>query len=306
MRQKLLKSTPENIVYHSNVGGTFNNLGSLLSNIGFIEEAKEKYKKALQIYETLLNKYPKNITYQSYVGATLNNLGNLLRDLESIEEAKNRYREALEIYETLLKIDPENLAYQSHVGTTLNNLGSLLYLENDYSTTLELCSRARNYALNSANLDLLFKIYWSMGRCYEKLIDNCHAFTNYKESIECIESIRHQCSIEEIKMDILWDKGVIYSDMISFLCIRMNDPEKAWEYLGRFKSRTLLDSLRFLELEAPESIPAELLSQEKKLLESIIFFDRLIRKTSKADELDQLTRRIKESETELNKVYDLI
>lgn len=76
--------------------------------------------------------------------------------------------------------------------------------------------------------------------------------------------------------------------------------------MGRVKSRTLLDSLRYLELEAPANVPEELLINEKRLLESIRSLDRFIRKTEKTDEIAQLTQKVKEREAELNEVYDQI
>ena len=50
MREKLLENDPENVAYQSYVGGTLNNLGILLSDMGRIEEAKERYGKVLGIF----------------------------------------------------------------------------------------------------------------------------------------------------------------------------------------------------------------------------------------------------------------
>ncbi len=304
--EKLLKNDPKNVAYQSYVGKTLNNLGTLLSDMRHIEGAKQEYEKALEMREKLLKNDPENVAYQSDVAVTLNNLGNLLKNMGLIEEAKLRYEKALEMREKLLKNDPENVAYQSDVAVTLNNVGNLLHKEENYSTALNFHSRALNYASNSPNLEQVFKIYGSMGRCFEKLGYYDKSFTKYKESIECIESLRSQVSTEEIKMDIMWNKSSMYTDMVSLLYTRMNDSEKAWEYLGRFKSRTLLDSLRLLEFEAPERVPKELLTQEENLLASIRIFNRQIRKLEKADETTQLTRKIKEKESELNEIYERI
>ena len=66
--------------------------------MGGIEDAKERYEKALDIYEKLLNNDHENVSYQSNVAMTLNNLGNLLKNMGRIEEAKQRYEKALEIF----------------------------------------------------------------------------------------------------------------------------------------------------------------------------------------------------------------
>ena len=68
---------------------TFNNLGILLSDLGHFEESKQKYEKALEIFEKFLKTDPENVVYQSDpVGTTLNNLGLLLKNMGCIEDAK--------------------------------------------------------------------------------------------------------------------------------------------------------------------------------------------------------------------------
>lgn len=306
MRENLLEKDPENVVYQSNVGTTLSNLGALLSDMGLMEEAEIKYEKAFKIREKLLENDPKNVVYKSYVGITLNNLGILLSHMGRIKEGKEKYEKSLKVREKVLENDPENVVYQSNVGATLTNIGNLLQQEENYSTALKFHLRALDYTLKSDDWNMLFKIYASMGRCYEKLSNNNQAFDSYNNSIECIESIRGQYSLEELKLEILWDKSHVYTDMISFLCTKMNNSEKAWEYLGRFKSRTLLDSLRLLQFEAPASVPSELLIHEQKLLASLKTLYRLKKRMVTADELDQLTPGVEETEAELNKVYDQI
>jgi Uncharacterized protein conserved in bacteria len=306
MRENLLKKDSKNIVYQSNVGTTLSNLGALLSDMGLMEEAEIKYEKALVIRKKLLENDPKNVVYKSYVGITLNNLGILLSYMGCIKEGKAKYEESLKLREKVLENDPENVVYQSNVGATLNNIGNLLQREENYSTALKFHLRSLDYTLKSDDWNMLFKIYASMGRCYEKLSNYNQAFDSYNKSIECIESIRGQYSLEELKLEILWNKSHVYTDMISFLCIKLSDSDKAWEYLERFKSRTLLDSLRLLQFEDPESVPSELLIHEQKLLASLKTLYKMKKRIVTADELDQLTPRVGETQAELNKVYDKI
>jgi tetratricopeptide (TPR) repeat protein len=67
---------------------TLNNLGALLKNMGQPVEAKNRYERALKMYEALLDGEPGNVMYQSDVAMTLNNLGNLLSDMGQPVEAK--------------------------------------------------------------------------------------------------------------------------------------------------------------------------------------------------------------------------
>ena len=255
------------------------------------------------MYETLLKTDPSSSVYQSDVATTLNNLGVLLSDMDRPEDAKNRSKRALEMRETLLKTDPSSSVYQSHVATTLNNLGTLLWdmgrpedAKNRYERALEM----REKLLDP---DLVSKIFWGRGRCHESMGNLDQAYEDYNESIEQIELIRSQFSLEEYKLDILRGKAGAYSDMISLLCTKKNDPGKALEYVGRAKSRTLLEYLRFTDLPAPQSIPLDLLSHEKELLGSIKTLDWQARKAEKSDQVYKISQEIKEKQKELDKLY---
>jgi len=123
IQEDLAKIEP---LFNTWVATTLNNLGNLLSDMGRPEEAKKKYERALEIYESLLETNTKSSVYQSQVATTLNNLGTLLSNMGRPEEAKKKYEHALEIRESLLETDTKSSVYQSQVATTLNNLGALL------------------------------------------------------------------------------------------------------------------------------------------------------------------------------------
>ena len=65
---KTPQNDPENVAYQSYVGMTLNNLGTLLSDMGRIEEAKERYEKALEMKKNFSKHDPENVAYQSDVG----------------------------------------------------------------------------------------------------------------------------------------------------------------------------------------------------------------------------------------------
>jgi tetratricopeptide (TPR) repeat protein len=158
---------------------TLNNLGTLLSNMGRPEDAKNRYERALEMYETLLKTDPASSVYQSQVAMTLNNLGALLSDMDRPEDAKNRYERALEMREKLL--DP----------------------------------------------DLVSKIFWGRGRCHESMGNLDQAYEDYNESIEQIELIRSQFSLEEYKLDILRGKAGAYSGIL-YCAQKRATPAKPW------------------------------------------------------------------------------
>ena len=195
--------------------------------------------------------------------------------------------------------------YNAWVATTRNNFGILLSDEGNLSGALDYHTKALNLVSMSGNPDLLFKIFRDRGRCHEKMDNFNQAYEDYRESIERIELIRSQFSLEEYKLDIRANKENVYSDMISLLC-KENDAGKAGEYVGRAKSRTLLDFLRLIELPVPQSIPKDLQSKEKKLLESIRIRDRQARATEKADQASLFSQEITKLQSERGKLYDQI
>ncbi len=95
--ERLLEAYPENTQLQSDVAGTQNNLGELLSDMGRLEEAKERYERALEMREELLRSDEENTQYQSDVAMTQNNLGTLLMVMGRLGEAKERYERALEL-----------------------------------------------------------------------------------------------------------------------------------------------------------------------------------------------------------------
>ncbi|KAF5412449.1 MAG: hypothetical protein C5S47_01350 [Candidatus Methanogasteraceae archaeon] len=123
IQNELAKHDP---FFNTWVAMTLNNLGALLSDMGRIDDARERYERALEMRERLLEGDPENVTYQSDVAGTLNNLGALLSRMGRIDDARERYEGALKMYERLLEGDSENTTYQSDVAGTLNNLGNLL------------------------------------------------------------------------------------------------------------------------------------------------------------------------------------
>ena len=304
MRETLLNKDPENAQYQSLVAVSQNNLGALLQNMGRLDDAKSRYEQALEMYEALLSKNPENAHYQSTVAITQNNLGNLLHHMGRLDDAKFRLERALEMYEALLDKDPENAQYQSYMAGTQSNLGTLLSDEGNLSEALVYHSKALNLIPKSGNLDLLFRIFYFRGGCHEKMGNLTQAYEDYRVSIEQIELIRSQFSLEEYKLDIMGDKENVYSDMVSLLCIKENDAGRAWGYVGRAKSRTLLDYLRLIELPVPKSIPKSIQSKEKQLLESIRIRDRQARATEKADQAYSLSQEIAKLQSELSTLYD--
>ncbi|CAH3169798.1 unnamed protein product, partial [Pocillopora meandrina] len=97
----------------SNRALSYNNLGTLHTALGDTDEAKDCYKRALEIKMKQLG--PEHVD----VASSYNNLGNLHSDLGDTDEAKDCYKRALEIQ--MKQLGPEHV----DVARSYNNLGDL-------------------------------------------------------------------------------------------------------------------------------------------------------------------------------------
>ena len=175
---------------------------------------------------------------------------------------------------------------------------------NRYSEAIEYYNSSLKLITLPGQPDLLFRIYGGRGRCHEKMDKLDQAYEDYRDSIEQIELLRNQFSLEEYKLDILSDKTAVYSDMISLLGAKQKNADMAWNYVGKVKSRTLLDYLRFVDLPVPDTIPGPSKIKERDLIDSIRMLDRQARTTAIANQATRLSQKITELQSDLNQVYD--
>jgi CHAT domain-containing protein len=305
----LLRSDPENLQYQLYVAMAQSDLGDVLGSMGRFEKAKDSSEDALKMFVALLKCDPENLHYQLCLAVAQSNLSKVLLGMGRFEEAKDSFEDALKTYVALLRSDPENLLNQSNLAMTEFDLGTVLTDMGIPSEALVKLSEALNLVPVSYNPDLVSKIFGNRGRCHEKMNHLKEAFEDYEQSIVQIELIRSKFSLEEYKLDILRKKEYSYSDMVSLLCLKWNDAdgaERAWEYVERAKSRSLLDYLRLVELPTPQNVPKNQQSKEKDLIESIRIFDRQARTTRKKEELISCSQKIAELQNELNDYYNQI
>ncbi len=103
-------------------GAILNNLAAVLSQLGHREEALDKARRAVLIYEQLAKARPD--AFLRDLAKSLSNLATTLSALGRPEEALIREQEAVRILEQLAKALPD--AFQPNLATALNNLSILL------------------------------------------------------------------------------------------------------------------------------------------------------------------------------------
>tara|TARA_Y100001968_G_scaffold185090_1_gene169527 strand:+ start:2 stop:1615 length:1614 start_codon:yes stop_codon:yes gene_type:complete len=107
------------------------NLGSILKDLGNLQEAKNSYQKAINLNPDFANAHY--------------NLGNVLHDLGNLQEAKVSYRKAI-------KIKPDYIVAHSNLGNVLRDLGKLQEAELSIRKAIELNPNFPDAHLNLGNI----------------------------------------------------------------------------------------------------------------------------------------------------------
>jgi len=68
---------------------------------------------------------------------------------------------------------------------------------------------------------ILWQCYFSLGKVYEKQDKLIEAYNAYNKSIEIIENMRSDFTLEEIKRDFMKDKIEVYEHIIDLLLKNM-------------------------------------------------------------------------------------
>jgi hypothetical protein len=131
MRESLLAGEPGNVVYQSDVAMTLNNLGALLSDMGQPVEAKDKYERALKLYESLLETNPENSIYPSRMAKTFLKLWERMinsADSKEPREAFTEYKKASQnLQEKASYFHDLGLKYESFLAKKLGLSSELKY-----------------------------------------------------------------------------------------------------------------------------------------------------------------------------------
>ena len=149
------------------------NLGTVHSDLGDLEQAKENYERALTIYLKKLD--PDHLD----VAICYNNLGTVHSDLGDLEQAKENYERALTIY--LKKLDPDHLnvaTCYNNLGTVHSDLGDLEQAKENYERTLTI----RVKKLDPDHLKVA-TCYNNLGTVHRNLGDLEQAKENYERAL---------------------------------------------------------------------------------------------------------------------------
>ncbi|PZM80403.1 MAG: hypothetical protein DKT66_14165 [Candidatus Melainabacteria bacterium] len=233
-------------------------------------------------------------------------------------EAK-RYEEAAKCYEEALALS-EKAEDQRRVGIWLGNIGNAWLKRGDLTKAVEHCQRAVDLAKNeedlqsqAAHMDSLGDCYFAqgnlnlaleryqealsisreiedrqgqriylsnLGKTYQQMGQLQPAFDFFSSAIELFDEQRSAIKADDLKTSFQNRGQDMYRDMVK-VCLSMGKRVEALEYVGRAKSRALLDLLSNspidvsqLDDSGDESLQ-KLIHHESELRNQIAHFERL-------------------------------
>jgi CHAT domain-containing protein len=191
--------------------------------------------------------------------------------LGEINEKNNKPDQAEYFFnksDSIFKIMGSN-AGQAHVKLGLCRI----YINKDMSGRADsLLSQIVNL---SKNPEIEWQLHFEKGRIYENLDNIYSAFQEYLKSIDIIERIRGDLSIEEFRSAYMIDKMYVYERLIMLLLensgsgifnnLKHSPIETAFYYSERARSRSFLDILGNNKISSKKSSDTILLAKEFRL-----------------------------------------
>jgi serine/threonine protein kinase/tetratricopeptide (TPR) repeat protein len=127
--RRLSATFSEEADYRQRLAEILNSRGSILHDLGRLDEAERSYRQAVLDLDELVEKQPSVSEYRNALARTTNNLGLLLRDVGHLDEAESMLRQAISIHEDLIAHTPAVLELRGQLAQSWVNLGSILYAQ---------------------------------------------------------------------------------------------------------------------------------------------------------------------------------
>lgn len=125
-QKRAVAARPDMLVYRSDLGLTYNNLGAAQARAQQTAEAGASYQKAIEIQRQLVAAAPAYKSFRRDLAVSYNNLGRLQNALHQTEVAERSFQQALSLQEALVEQHPRDVGLQSSLGGIYNNLGTVL------------------------------------------------------------------------------------------------------------------------------------------------------------------------------------
>ncbi len=240
-------------------------------------EAK-RYEEAATCYEEALTLSQK-ADDQRRVGIWLGNIGNAWLKRGDLTKAVEHCQRAVDLAKKLA--DPQSQA--AH----MDSLGDCYFAQGNLNLALERYQEALGISREIEDRQGQ-RIYLSnLGKTYQQMGQLQPAFDFFSSAIELFDEQRSAIKADDLKTSFQNRGQDMYRDMVK-VCLAMGKRVEALEYVGRAKSRALLDLLSNspidvsqLDKSGDESLQ-KLIQHESELRNQIAHFERLFWQGSSA------------------------
>ncbi|NEO81231.1 CHAT domain-containing protein [Moorena sp. SIO4G3] len=226
---------------------TQNNLGIAYSK-RIMGEKADNLEDAINAYQAALQVYTREAFPQQWA-TTQNNLGEAYRRIsgekaDNLEAAINAYQAALQVYtreafpqDWAMTQNNLAIAYSNRImGEKADNLEDAI---NAFQAALQVLTRE---AFPQDHSETLF----NLGLAYQDAQQLTNAYNAFADAIKTVESLRGEIvsgsGIEADKQKLAEKYNQIYSSMVK-VCVELNKPTEAIEYVERSKGRNLVELL---------------------------------------------------------------
>lgn len=252
--------------------GDLSSMSICVGSEGNVLFEMESYDRALACYEKALA-LAVSSGDESRRGAWLGNIGTTLLKLNRLEEALTKLEEAEAIAKNIDDVH-SRAAHLDSIGDCLTACGELDEAKKRYEEALSL-SRSIEDRLGQ-------RIYLtSLGRVYQRLGQMQPAFDYLGQAVDIFDEQRATICADDLKTSFANRGEDLYKDVVD-LCLSMGKRVEALEFIGRAKSRALLDllsnspiDLSALADDGDESL-RRLIDKEKELRAQIDHLERVI------------------------------
>lgn len=142
--------------------------------------------------------------------------------------------------------------------------------------------------------EITWQIWYYKGLAEERTGRLSEAAAAYRKAIEVIEEIRGNFTIEEFKATYLENRQEVYDRLIQLL-LDENDPEEAFFFAERARSRAFLDMLGNRSILFREGAADEWTLKEQDLRLRIQKLHKMLARSSTQDEQDAVSRQSRET-----------
>jgi CHAT domain-containing protein/tetratricopeptide (TPR) repeat protein len=294
---ELSDNSPNQAAWHGSLGQCLAELGQLEQALNYyqqaFEDSKDKgntvaqsicrgsegnahfelgdYEKAAVCYEEALE-LSKHTQDAARAGIWLGNMSNAFRRQGEHDKAIAACEEALEVARQLDDVHSE-AAHLDSLGECYQSSGDLTKAMASYEQALKLSQSIEDRQGQ--------RIYLSnLGRVHQRLGQLEPAFDHLSRAIDLFDEQRSRIKSDDIKTTFAARGQDLYRDMVS-VCLAMGRRVEALEYVGRAKSRAILDLLSNSPIDVSELMRGDdeslnkLVNREAQLRNQIARMEKL-------------------------------